>query len=119
VSSPSPISTDPGLQPWTSMISSCCCSVVAGSPGPTQAATTANSKNLTILICYALGSPLPLRTAMSSDRPAVPPHLDRQIISVMTLTRASRDRRQFEELLVRAFPVSGDQMPLGTATEAD
>lgn len=46
------------------------------------------------------------------------PHLDRQIVAVMALMRGARDRRQFEELLVRAFPVSGDQMPLGIATEA-
>lgn len=47
------------------------------------------------------------------------PHLDRQISAVMVLMRASRDRRQFEELLIRAFPVSGDQMPLGTATDVE
>jgi hypothetical protein len=45
------------------------------------------------------------------------PHLDKQIGFVTMLMRASRDRRQFEELLVRAFPVRGDQMPLGTATD--
>jgi hypothetical protein len=44
------------------------------------------------------------------------PHLDDQIKAVTTLMRASRDRRMFEELLVNAFPKSGDQMPLGTAT---
>jgi P63C domain-containing protein len=47
------------------------------------------------------------------------PHMDRQIVAVMALMRASRDRRQFEELLVRSFPVSGDQMPLGTATDVE
>lgn len=46
------------------------------------------------------------------------PHLDRQISHVTMLMRVSTDRRMFEELLVRAFPVSGDQMPLGTATTA-
>lgn len=47
------------------------------------------------------------------------PHLDRQIVAVMALMRGARDRRQFAELLVRAFPVSGDQMPLGTATDIE
>lgn len=47
------------------------------------------------------------------------PHLDRQIIVVMAFMRAARDRRQLEEMLVRAFPVPGDQMPLGTATEVE
>jgi hypothetical protein len=45
------------------------------------------------------------------------PHLDRQIGVVTAFMRASSDRRQLEELLVRAFPVPGDQMPLGTATK--
>lgn len=44
------------------------------------------------------------------------PHLDRQISAVTVLMRASTDRRMFEDLLIRAFPVAGDQMPLGTAT---
>jgi len=47
------------------------------------------------------------------------PHLDKQVSIVTTLMRISRDRRQFQENLVKAFPVSGDQMPLGTATEAE
>lgn len=47
------------------------------------------------------------------------PHLDRQIGTVIAFMRASHDRREFEELMVRAFPVHGDQMPLGTATSAE
>jgi hypothetical protein len=46
------------------------------------------------------------------------PHLDKQIAVVTTLMRASTDRRMFNDLLVRAFPVRGDQLPLGTATNA-
>lgn len=43
------------------------------------------------------------------------PHLDKQIVAVTVLMRAARDRRQFNEMLVRAFPVTGDQMPLDLA----
>lgn len=45
------------------------------------------------------------------------PHLDKQVSAVTMLMKISRDRRQFEDNLVRAFGVSGDQLPLGTADE--
>lgn len=40
------------------------------------------------------------------------PHLDKQISSVTTLMRASRDKKMFEALLTNAFPLEGEQMHL-------
>lgn len=45
------------------------------------------------------------------------PHLDRQIASVITLMRVSRDKRRFEENLRTAFPKHGDQTVLAVDPE--
>jgi hypothetical protein len=52
------------------------------------------------------------------------PHLDKQIVAVVTLMKVSTDNTMFQELLTRAFPKKGEQMPLSlppaeTATGED
>jgi P63C domain len=45
------------------------------------------------------------------------PHLDKQISVVTALMRASTNRRMFEELMRRSFPVLGDQMSIPAVVE--
>jgi P63C domain len=40
------------------------------------------------------------------------PHLDRQIIKVLTLMEAASDRREFDEMFQKVFPKSGQQLYL-------
>jgi hypothetical protein len=40
------------------------------------------------------------------------PHLDKQIVAVTTLLKVSPDKKFFSEMLARAFPKKGEQMPL-------
>ena len=41
------------------------------------------------------------------------PHLEKHIVAVVALMRASKDWKMFEELLQRAFPVANEQLYLG------